>query len=523
MSQVLCERANDAGGGTAIGESAPSGHAFKETHGIADTKPRVLLVDDEAVILAILKEFLEFEGMTVVCAGSAEQAIRLLEEAPYDLVLTDLKMPGIGGLQLLRHVRGLERDTECVIMTGFGTVETAIEAMKHGAVDYILKPFKPDEVVQVLQRVIARQRLERENFALRELMGIYELSEALSSAMPLDDQLQMIVSMVQENFGADGVSVWVNDPRHPGSFACRSWIGPLHFEPRTAAIFAALECGHKVNSHGDEVVKWMVAPRRADGEVSACMAAPLRFRGASLGILHAYSLRRGHVFGEGQRKGLTILSSRAADALETARMYGDLQETFTQTIEGFARALEAKDTYTHGHSDRVAIYSKLIATTMGLPAADIERIKHGGLMHDIGKIGIRSMELNKPQKLTPVEHQMFKSHPVQGRRIIEPIRFLGDLIPCVYHHHEAWDGSGYPAGLDGVDIPIEARILAVADSYDAMTSNRPYRKALPHDIALVECRRCVRKQFDPHVVEAFLQVIADFRRDRRAQGLPVPE
>ena len=204
-------------------------------------------------------------------------------------------------------------------------------------------------------------------------------------------------------------------------------------------------------------------------------------------------------------------------------MHQNLQDTFTQTIEGFARALEAKDPYTHGHSDRVSMYARLIAAAMKLPPTDVQRVAHGGLMHDIGKIGIRSQDLNKPQKLTPEEYTMFKSHPVQGKRIIEPIAFLAHLVPCVYYHHEAWDGSGYPDGLSEVSIPRDGRILAVADSYDAMTSNRPYRKALPHEIALAEFKRCAGRQFDADVVAAFLSSVDRFRRERRDQGLPIPD
>ena len=169
------------------------------------------------------------------------------------------------------------------------------------------------------------------------------------------------------------------------------------------------------------------------------------------------------------------------------------------------------------------MYSRLIATSMGLPPPEVDRLQHGGLMHDIGKIGIRSHDLNKAQKLTPNEYVMFKSHPVLGKRIIEPIGFLRHLVPCVYHHHESFDGTGYPAALGGEDIPLEARILAVADSYDAMTSDRPYRKALPHEIAIVELRRCSGRQFDPRIVEVFLGAIEAFRRQRRAEGHAVPE
>lgn len=490
-----------------------------------EDKVRVLVVDDETVICDILREFLEFEGFQVNTANSGESAVELLarERFGFDVVLTDLKMPGMGGLELLHRIVDATVDTLTVIMTGFGTVETAIEAMKKGAFDYILKPFKPEDVVRVLRRGLEKRRLERENIALKETVSFYELSETLSSAMPIDEQLGLIVETVRENLGADGVRIQVEDPETPGSYGTFAEAGrhPGHAQPQP--IIGQFLKGERVLAHGDDVIRWVHNPKRADSEVMSFMAAPLRMRGTPFGMITAVALDPGRRFTEGERKGLSVFGGRAANAIETDRMYGNLKETFTQTIEGFARALEAKDRYTHGHSDRVAIYSKLIAETMGLPDVEVDRIQHGGLMHDIGKIGIRSMDLNKPQKLTPTEYLMFKSHPVQGRRIIEPIKFLVHLVPCVYHHHEAWDGSGYPEGLDGEGIPLEARILAVADSYDAMTSNRPYRKALPHEIAIAEFKRCSGKQFDPEVVEAFLSAIDGFRREREEQGLPIPD
>ncbi len=490
----------------------------------AEERPRILVVDDEAVICDILRDYLLFVGFAVATAGSGEQAVEVLRNDPfYDLVLTDLKMPGMGGLDLMRHLSESHTGLVMVIMTGFGTVETAIEAMKHGAFDYILKPFKPEDVVRVLRRGIEKQRLERENLALRESVGFYELSEALSSAMPLDDQLHMIVDLVRQNFGAEGAVIYIEDPHKAGTYIQRATSGDARLLPRTERIFKAFLANELVLMHGEDVAQWLGDHVTAERIVSSFMAAPLKMRGAPFGLLAAVSHKRDHRFTEGQRKGLAVFAGRAAMAIETARMYGNLKETFTQTIEGFARALEAKDIYTGGHSDRVAMYSRLIAESMGLPVPQVDRIQHGGLMHDIGKIGIRSADLNKPQKLTPAEYLMFKSHPVQGKRIIEPISFLVHLVPCVYHHHEAWDGSGYPEGLDGQGIPLEARILAVADSYDAMTSNRPYRKALPHEIAIAELKRCSGRQFDPQVVEAFFTVIDAFREKRRVQGLAIPD
>jgi len=143
-------------------------------------------------------------------------------------------------------------------------------------------------------------------------------------------------------------------------------------------------------------------------------------------------------------------------------------------------------------------------------------------MHDIGKIGC-VMNLNKPGKLTQDEYEVFKRHPAYGRDILDPIRFLHPLIPGVHLHHERWDGRGYPLGLKGNDVPLMARIIAVADTYDAMTSDRAYRRALPHEVAVGEIERCSRTQFDPEVVHLFMSRIEEFRDDLRSKGKRVPD
>ena len=185
-----------------------------------------------------------------------------------------------------------------------------------------------------------------------------------------------------------------------------------------------------------------------------------------------------------------IVGSRAAAAIENARLYEDLRATFQQTIEGLAKAIDKMDRYTAGHSDRVAIVRDVPrARGSASRPTQIEIVRQSALMHDIGKIGC-VLNLNKPGKLTQDEYEIFKKHPGYGRDILEPIKFLHPLIPGVHLHHERWDGRGYPLGLKGNDVPLMARIIAVADTYDAMTSDRAYRRALPHEVAVAEIERC---------------------------------
>ena len=219
-------------------------------------------------------------------------------------------------------------------------------------------------------------------------------------------------------------------------------------------------------------------------------------------------------------------------SIENARLYeelvvsnGDLrtanntlQESYRATVVGFARALEESDRYTRGHSERVSQYAEILARRLTLTDKDRQLLTWAALMHDIGKIGIRNEKLNKPGKLTTEELAMFRTHPAKGKRILEPIPFMVDLIPGALCHHEAWDGSGYPQGLMGENIPLIGRIVAIADSYDAMTSDRSYRKAMPHETAMSEIDRCSGSQFDERLVADFTSAIEEHRTNERAAG-----
>jgi putative nucleotidyltransferase with HDIG domain len=180
------------------------------------------------------------------------------------------------------------------------------------------------------------------------------------------------------------------------------------------------------------------------------------------------------------------------------------------------------DRYTSGHSERVARYAVNLAKWLGLDEAQIEIVRHSALMHDIGKIGC-VMNLNKAGKLTQSEYEVFKRHPAYGREILDPIKFLGPVIPGVHLHHERWDGRGYPLGLAGKDIPLIARIISVADTYDAMTSDRAYRRALPHEVTVSEIERCSGTQFDPDIAGTFTERIELLREELRATGVEPPE
>jgi putative nucleotidyltransferase with HDIG domain len=498
---------------------------------IPPEQPRVLVVDDEKFIRDILADFLTMEGYAVRTADDGTQAVNELSRSNFALVISDLKMPKMGGLELLQHVARLQPEALTVIMTGFGTVETAIDAMKHGAYDYILKPFKVEEIVHVVQRGLEKQRLAAENLRLREALSLYKVSEAITASLSLEDVMATIEESAFDELDSDGVFIWLDDGqgeyferlrkmappkdfgRGPVGFADPGSLDPLAMRSRIDDDISLLIHGADCAPLFQEQVKKPIV---------STVTAPLRMRERLLGWITLTSFTLGKRFTEGQRKLLSIIASRAAAAIENARLYEDLQQTFQQTIQSLANTIDKMDRYTAGHSQRVATYATRLARWMGLNESEIEIVRQAALMHDIGKIGC-VMNLNKPGKLTSSEYETFQRHPTYGKEILDPIQFLGPVIPGVHLHHERWDGKGYPLRLAGNNIPLIARIISVADTYDAMTSDRAYRKALPHEVTIGEIERCSGSQFDPEIANTFTQELERFREEQIASGESIPE
>jgi putative nucleotidyltransferase with HDIG domain len=195
---------------------------------------------------------------------------------------------------------------------------------------------------------------------------------------------------------------------------------------------------------------------------------------------------------------------------QLAEKHQELRTAYVQTIRALAEAVDAKDAYTRGHSERVGVYASKITREMGFPKEFIERVYIAGLLHDVGKIGVRDSVITKPDRLTPEEYAEIKQHPAIGAKILEPVDFLSDVVPCVRHHHEWYDGSdrGYPDRLRGDAIPLPSRIILVADTVEAMTSDRPYRKALSLDVVYAELTKFSGSQFDPVCIDAFLRLLS---------------
>jgi putative two-component system response regulator len=288
-----------------------------------------------------------------------------------------------------------------------------------------------------------------------------------------------------EQLKDDSVGLVILDIKMPGRTGAELLPEVIASYPDTAVIMvtAVTDTGMAIECMKRGAYDYITKPFNIDGVVMAVGRALEKRR---LEIENRYY--RQH------------LEQRVAEQAEKIR------SSFLNTITSLAHALEAKDRYTSGHSRRVAQISVAIAREMGLSEAAIEKIRFAGQLHDIGKIGVREAVLNKPGRLTDEEFEHMGYHPEIGGRILAPVIDDAEVLGIVRHHHERYDGSGYPDRLAQEAIPLGARILAVADAFDAMTSERPYRGALGLDFALEEIERCAGSQFDPKVVAAFLSI-----------------
>ena len=337
-----------------------------------DLKSRILIVDDEHEITEILSDLLSVE-YTCQQVGSAEDALARLAETDFQLVISDITMPGMSGLEMLPLVKSISPNTVVVMISGMQTVESAIGALRLGAFEYLMKPFDLRQVEAVVKRALEH----------------YEL---IVAKQRYDDHLEELV------------------------------------EQRTA------ELDHALNS---------------------------------------------------------------------------LEDAYRSTLRALTSALETRDSETHGHSERVVTYSLRLGKEYGLPSEKMKALEFGSLLHDIGKIGVPDSILRKPGKLTEEEWVKMREHPVHGQQILRGIEFLEGAARVVSQHHEKWDGSGYPLGLREEDVDVCARIFAVADAFDAITSDRVYRRGKSYQEAAQELDDWAGRQFDPKVVEAFHRVPQD--------------
>ncbi|MGB2696893.1 MAG: HD domain-containing phosphohydrolase [Candidatus Zixiibacteriota bacterium] len=468
----------------------------------------ILVVDDEKYICDLIKEMLADEGYKICEAYDAQQAFKILENQNIDLVLTDLVMGEKSGVDVLNMTLQIQPETVVVMMTGQPTIENAVTVLKSGAYDYLMKPFSLENLKATIKRGLEKKKLIRENIYLKETVSLYRISEAMGSTMKLDHLLNLILRMVIKELGADMASVLLLDERskrlRPKAF--------LGISPDLLKnVFLA---------GTDPVSEWVVKnakPRiytpggtrffhnEQKTMVKSLISYPLLAKGKVLGTVNLVRTHNPSPFTPSQLQSLSIIASKATSVIESSVLYEDLKEAYLNTLTALANAVEARDLYTRGHTERVWYMAGSLATQMNWGEEKIQEVRMGSILHDIGKIGVPDAILNKKGPLNKQEFEIMKSHTTQGVTILEGIEFLKPAHPYVLYHHERYDGEGYPEGLKGEDIPMEGRLMAVVDTFDAITSERPYRKRRDLLRGVREIKDNSGTQFDPFVVEIFLE------------------
>jgi HD-GYP domain-containing protein (c-di-GMP phosphodiesterase class II) len=349
------------------------------------------------------------------------------------------------------------------------------------------------------------------------ILALDEINKAISSSLSRDKIFETaiqgieriipcaMVMIIQEEKGEFIITVshWKDESIpptiHPGALVSlsRSAAGNAFAKGKTCSI-DSLGTGGK-QGQLDNIL--------SGAGIATLLAVPLISREKTKGVLLLGDRQPGGFVRE-ETFIIEKIASQISVALENAGLYEDMRSLFINTVSSLANAIDAKSPWTKGHSERVMNLAAGIATEMGLSESFVEQIRIAGLLHDIGKIGILEALLEKPEKFTDEDFPPMRLHPEKGVAILSPIRQLQDVLPAIFHHHERYDGGGYPDGLSGQDIPLQARIVAVADAFDAMVSDRPYKKGVSVAKALKLIRAGAGSQFDPSVVECFCEKIA---------------
>jgi len=494
----------------------------------------ILVVDDDPIIRNLLDAYLrEFKGNNVFLATDGIEGLNWIQKVEMDCVYMDMYMPGFTGLETLGRIKRLNKDVMIVLMTGQPSFEIMIEAIQKGASDFLIKPFQLEQVSLTLERLTKEKRLLNENKMLTEEVRakkileelnlklekkvkeqtiLYTIMDQLSQVRGKEDLFHQIVQMAAHLTEARKVAFFIWD-REAGLLRLIAGVGvaPSRINHLVVPLGQGIvgkvaQDGMPILGLGEEGLP-SFPDESLGGETSSFLAMPLKIRQETFGVLQLADRDQGQPFSEEDLFLLSILSEKAAMTIENIALYENVVSNLYATLKALVSTIEAKDPYTMKHSERVTQLAMTIARRMNRPEEEIAALAFAGPLHDIGKIGVQDYVLLKPSKLNKDEYDMIKMHPTTGERIINQLGISALEKAIIRHHHERWDGAGYPDGLKGNQIPFLCRIISVADAYDAMTSDRSYRKALNQEEALQEITRCSQSQFDPQVVEALVEIV----------------
>jgi putative nucleotidyltransferase with HDIG domain len=467
----------------------------------ASAPSRLLVVEDDSTVRDFCVRLLRMIGYQVAAANNGVEALERLKEHRYDLVFTDLQMPQMGGMPLLQEMRQRYPEIDTIVFTAHATVETAREALKLGAFDYLTKPVSVDDLERTVRRAMEWRRVRLEKERLSEIVALYNISQTFTSTLDTATTVREIVRVLWQRFTPRALSLSLLHPEDD-QLELLAQSGAAIDLPAGARVALGGRCDEEAILRGHTM---LVGDEDIAPSHLACLA--LRTNDRPVGILR---LSRGPDqpgFATDDRKLLAICASQIAASLDNGRLYEQLKEQNLQTVAALAAAIDARDPYTLGHSEQVMRYSVRLGELLGLAPQRIEHIRYGALLHDIGKIGIRDYILLKPGPLNDEEFAIMRTHPTIGADILRKIKSLRDVIPVIECHHERVDGRGYPNRLSGLQIKEEARILSIADAFDAMTSHRAYRKGRQPEEAFDVLVKGRGTHWDGMFVEVFVDMI----------------
>jgi putative nucleotidyltransferase with HDIG domain len=485
--------------------------------------PRVLVVDDDSAFRSMVCQLLADKGYDAVAAPNATEALANAGDGTFLAAIIDLVMPDMGGIELADRLKAQSPETEVVILTGHGDLGSAIAGIQHGVFDYLQKSsLDIARLERAVHEATGKSRLVRRNRALfqqtqesnRLLKGLHDIATELAGEAYLDRVLDKLVvaakSVCRATTGravlfgrthGDGLVIEVSvgdgaDALRGARLGAQEGLSSVALEEDAPVMLDAPRDHPRYSHRTDE----MPTP------LPGLLCAPLR-RGRVLGTLTVAG-RSGGSFGAEDREALAILSRQASVAIENALEHERSLNFFTHTSEILVSFLEQLDVFYPGHSRGVAALSDMVTRRLGLSEEERRHIHFGALLHDIGKVLVDPSILQSESRLSDEQRKLLRDHASAGVKLLQPISHWEAILPIIHAHHERWDGKGYPRGLAGEDVPVGARVVAVADAFDAMTRSTPHGARRTPEEALAEVEACAGTQFDPKVARLF---VAEYR------------
>ncbi|MEJ2285932.1 MAG: response regulator [Desulfobacterales bacterium] len=496
----------------------------------------ILFVDDEESILNVASEYFNRQGYQTLTATNGIKALDILKKENVDCCFTDINMPEMNGLDLAEKIRLQDNTMPVIVMTGYPSLENTIQTIKNGVVDFLIKPVNLKQMELCMRRVLRQRSLFVENVLLKqEVQGkerleklnqelIYKVEElhilnkimsSFTTIVSTTDVFMRAVDLALEITHADNAMFYVinesvNQPFEVASAGAKKGRTDLPDTENHSRVAGASDLSGLIMEVVSDEIPLLVSnnngTRGLPPEMRSVMVVPLKIREKVFGVLTAGLCNGDKRFTEKDLFYFSFMAKSAAHSIENLALYENIYENLFATLYAFVNAVEARDLYTREHSARVTGISMIIGKQMGCSVEELDVLNFAGHLHDIGKIGIRDDILLKPGRLTDEEFEKIKEHPAIGANILEQMGFWEKEREIIRCHHERFDGTGYPGGLRQEQIPFLARILSVADVYDAMASDRAYRKRMEEELILKIINEGVGTQFDPDVVAAFMEV-----------------